>query len=275
MPTINLYEGHKNELLAECRKQLKPLIDETLAAGDEIVNSRDASPAHRATAEAIVSALTKPYGQPLRGIMLCMPDAEMPDALRGRVSALLDAFLLALVQLKPQHERLLAELATRLQSTRENRLQEGRLTEQLAIDMYVDKLSPLVQPLRVLANRSPRTGYYEDARLLEVRRVDGQYEYHLAFTLDGHRQWVQPQRIRTSAIEPALSLPYVDEGPGKAVTDDTDLLNGQVLANSPMGWKPVMVIDESAAGVVLHWQGPAEPVEFYLPRQRLRIVPKD
>ncbi len=207
--------------------------------------------------------------------MLCVPDEALSAKLNATVRSLLHQFIDKTQELKAAHERLLMDLTTSLESGQEERLQNLKFEEQMAIDMHLANVTHLIQPVRVFANRSTRTGYFEDAKLLEVTRNGNDVKYRVELLIDGAVQWVDPRQIvthQTDKLSQRMRTDIPATGPGRVVTEQTDFATGQVFAFSPAGWKPVLVVDESALGVVVRWQGPAEPIEFYFPRNQLRIV---
>lgn len=276
MAPIIRYLGQKSDLLRQAQQELKATIAATSRLATQEANNEDLTSAQRSAAARIAEVLEAPYGSGLRGVLLCVPNDELPEKLELMVQSLLQEFLKQLSRVRPDHQRLLRELHTSLESGRDERLLNLKLEEQMAIDMHLANITTLIQPPRIFANRSTRTGYYEDARLLELSSTaGGDLRYRVEFLIDGATQWVSSDRMvthQTDKLRQRMRTDVPGDGPGRIVSDQTDFATGQVFAYSPAGWKPVLVVDESALGVVVRWQGPAEPIEFYFPRGQLRIV---
>lgn len=271
---ITQYTAEKQELIQTAQTQLQPAIDATISQAREFSTNASLSADARDAARGIVEILEAPYARGLRGVALCQPTHEMPAELRATLQNLLREYLIQIQRVTPAHDRLVRDLTTRLESGQSNRLAQGQFVEQMAIDMHLAAITHLVQPTRVLANRSLRTNYLEDAHLLELTQSGEAWRYRVEFLIDGSQRWVDGQqivaRVRASA-NPRLRSRAPADGPGSVATDNTDLSSGQVFAYGLTGWKPAVVVDESALGVVIRWHGAADPIEVYVPRDQLRI----
>lgn len=275
MSPIIHYLGQKSDLLRQAHEELKATIDATARLAKQEADNEDRPTPQRSAAARIAEVLEAPYGSGLRGVLLCVPNDELPENLHAMVQSLLQEFLNKLSQLKPGHQELLRDLHTSLESSRDERLLNLKFEEQMAIDMHLANITSLLPPLRIFANRSTRTDYFEDARLLELNSSGGSLHYRVEFLIDGVTQWVNSRQIvthQTDKLRQRMLTHIPGDGPGRIVSEETDFATGQVFAYGPAGWKPVLVVDESALGVVVRWQGPAEPIEYYFPRRQLRIV---
>lgn len=276
MPPIDQYLSERNDLIQRARDELKPSLERLCQLSQRLASDESLTDFQRKEAAAIAELIEAPYAHGLGGVLLCLPGQELPDRLRTELESALKAVLFKIERMQPVHAQLLRDLHTRLESGQSVRLKQGKLTEQMAIDLYLAKVTHLVHPMRVFANRVRATEYYESARLLEVRLRDNNFQYRVELLADGVTQWVDRDQVVTrpsAKLTQRMHIAVPSGGPGQSVTHQTDLRSGQVYAFSAAGWKPVYVIDESALGVVVVWQGPAEPIEFCFARSELRIVP--
>lgn len=275
MPPIDQYQGEKADLIQRARTELQPALDAIIKPSKQLANDNNQTARQRAEAAGIAEILEAPYGQGLSGILLCLPNQELPTDLRLAVEALLKATIKKIDQLQPSHIRLLNDLTARMESSQSARLNQGKFAEQMAIDIYLSGVTKLVEPMRVLANRTPASGFFESAKLLEVQSVGDRFRYRVQFLIDGAIQWLEMKQIITRSTQNLTGRMQIHvpvNGPGKVITNNTDLQVGQVYAYSPAGWKPAIVVGESALGVAIRWQGSVESIEFTFPRHELRIV---
>ena len=271
---INRYTAEKQDLIQAAQKELQPALDAIILLARKYASDSSSSATAREAARGIAEILEAPYARGLRGVALCQPGAELPETLRSSVHSLLLTYMQHIQSLTPAHDRLVRDLATRLDSGQSDRLAQGKFVEQMAIDMHLASITHLIQPLRVLANRSSRTQYFEDAHLLELKQSGDSWRYRVEFLIDGASQWLEAERVivrRLDQLQAGKHGPAPTDGPGKVATDSTDFSSGQVFAYGLTGWKPVIFVDESALGVVIRWQGAADPIEDYFPRDQLRF----
>ena len=281
---INQYLAEKRDLIRSAHDQLQPKLNETLRLAHAASLDPHGSDDERHAARAIAQILEAPYARGLRGVPLCQPTDKLPTKLRSQVHALLEEYLQEIKVITPTHNKLLSDLNTRLESGQRDRLENLKLDEQMAVDIYLAQITHLIQPTRVLASRSARSRFYENALLLDLSKSNGVLAYRVEYLIDGVSQWIDTSQLQTfetnlarSDAQPAVPANKPDEqpidSPGQVVTDLTDFDSGQAYAYCPAGWKPVIVVDESALGVVIRWHGAADPIEYTFPREQLRIVP--
>ena len=239
---INQYLAEKSDLVRSAQDQLQPKLKETLRLARAASADPHVSDEERHAALAIAKILEAPYARGLRGVPLCQPTDKLPAKLRSQVQALLEEYLQNIKAITPDHNKLLSDLNTRLESGQRDRLANLKFDEQMAVDIYLAQITHLIQPTRVLASRSTRSSFYENALLLDLTNSNGRLRYRVEFLIDGVSQWIDSSQLQTfeSNIARSDAKPAADRAdqrsidtPGQVVTDLTDFDSGQVFAYCP------------------------------------------
>jgi hypothetical protein len=262
----------KDELYA-AERSFQPQRDALLGRVQAALRADEATKAERQGLIGLQTLLEADYSKGLRGLMLVEPDADLPARLRDEVAAFCKAHQAEVVRLQANRAMELAALEKVLAPVRESHLKNGQFAELMLIDIRLRELEQVLRPLRILARRAPGVTWPEEVLLLDVR----DQRYRVRFMRDEHDAWLPRSQVllrpSTITIRDELAVPTPATGPGRPVTEQTALHEGQTLmAYRNNTWYPVSVVDLSPFGVVISWQGFRESSVQFEPRNRLRTL---
>ncbi|MCC6510065.1 MAG: hypothetical protein IT423_13240 [Pirellulaceae bacterium] len=264
------FETEKRHALAVAYQSLQPLIQTVTQMANQTTTDTQVSPPARARAAKLLELFSAPYGQDLRGLMLCQDDPQLPAELRQAVMQLKQQYDTQLKSVQTDQQQLLSALQQRLAPLKMEHLRLRDFAALMAIEIRVAEVSALWRPLRIFARRFPKLMRYEDAHLCQSR--DDQFL--VEFLADGTVAWLDREQVllepTPGKLSPSMRHTTPIDGPGIPVGPTTKL-EGIIICHTARGWEPVVVVDESPFGVVIHWEGVREPTYILQQRENMRI----
>jgi hypothetical protein len=264
------FETEKRHALAVAYQALQPLIQTVTQLANQTTTNTQVSPPSRARVAKLLELFSAPYGQDMRGLMLCQDDPQLPAELRQAVMQLKQQYEAQLKSVQADQQQMLSALEQRLAPSKMEHLRLRDFAALMAIEIRVAEVSALWRPLRIFARRFPKLMRYEDAHLCQSRND----QFLVEFLADGRVSWLGREQVllepTPGKLSPNMRQITPMDGPGKLVGPTTKL-EGMIICHTARGWEPVVVVDESPFGVVIHWQGVREPTYILQQRENMRI----
>lgn len=285
-PLFDRFAETKADRLAKANAELEPLrkkLIETLQKALEAKPNEDATDA----LEQTIKTLESESSEGLRGMVLFVADKRLPEASAAAVKEVRTTVKKLFQELNSQNADTAKKFTADLVPVREAHTVAGEYEAAFVMLERQQNAHRSFDPIRVKTSTAAGHPLTWDGTVIDAK--DGLYLVNQT-----HREeWLTRDRFRVGNESPAVNVqlggssdprspvrpnPFgtPKEGPGQPVTEKTKLKQGQrLMAYWGSRWLPVTVIESSAAGVKIHWEGyPNSSVEV-VERSRLRDVSDD